>query len=336
MRQILLSISLFAIVSCGGGGGGPSTPTPTYTVGGTVSGLTSGTLVLKNNNGDDLTINANSTSFTFATALASGAAYAVTVGTQPSGQTCSVNKGTGTESSANVTNINVTCSSKTYTVGGTVSGLNASGLVLIDGTNTVSISSGVTSFEFSSMKSTGGTYQVSIQSKPSTQTCSISNASGTVTTQSIMNIAISCVNNPIFVMYDETGNGILANSGTVITNDEVYFQLFFNDPVIVNSGTPTLGLNSGGIAYYEVGSNLETQYLPVTCLPNNDYTATSLTCLGYMRFKYTVASSDSSADLAISSINLNGSSIRNSSGGILDNSIIPTKNPQRSAYLKVN
>ena len=108
------------------------------------------------------------------------------------------------------------------------------------------------------------------------------------------------------------------------------------DPVIVNSGTPTLGLNSGGIAYYEVGSNLETQYLPVTCLPNNDYTATSLTCLGYMRFKYTVGSSDSSADLAISSINLNGSSIRNSSGGILDNSIIPTKNPQRSAYLKVN
>ena len=97
-----------------------------------------------------------------------------------------------------------------------------------------------------------------------------------------------------------------------------------------------LGLNSGGIAYYEVGSNLETQYLPMTCLPNNDYTATSLTCLGYMRFKYTVASSDSSADLTISSFNLNGSSIRNSSGGILDNSIIPTKNPQRSAYLKVN
>ena len=225
---------------------------------------------------------------------------------------------------------------KIYSIGGIISGLNASGLVLIDGTNTVSISSGVTSFEFSSKKSTGGTYQVSIQSKPSTQTCSISNASGTVTTQSISNIAISCVNNPIFVMYDETGNGISANSGTVITNDEVYFQLFFNDPVIVNSGTPTLVLNSGGTAYYEVESNLETQYLPMTCYPNSDWTATHLTCLGYMRFKYTVASSDSSADLAISSINLNGSSIKNSSGGILDNSIVPTKNPQRNVYLKVN
>ena len=74
----------------------------------------------------------------------------------------------------------------------------------------------------------------------------------------------------------------------------------------------------------------------MTCYPNSDWTATHLTCLGYMRFKYTVASSDSSADLAISSINLNGSSIKNSSGGILDNSIVPTKNPQRNVYLKVN
>jgi hypothetical protein len=42
------------LVSCGGG-----SSAPTYTVGGTVSGLTSGSLVLKNNNGDDLTISAN-------------------------------------------------------------------------------------------------------------------------------------------------------------------------------------------------------------------------------------------------------------------------------------
>ena len=91
------------LVSCGGGS------TPTYTISGTVSGLTSGTLVLKNNNGDDLTINANSTSFTFVTAQASGAGYAVTVGTQPSGLTCSVSSGSGTIASANVTNVVVAC-----------------------------------------------------------------------------------------------------------------------------------------------------------------------------------------------------------------------------------
>ena len=107
MRKILLPISLVLLAGCGGGGGGS---TPTYTVGGTVSGLNaSGTLVLKNNNGDDLTINANSTSFTFATAQASGVGYAVTVATQPSGLTCSVSSGGGTIASANVTNVMVAC-----------------------------------------------------------------------------------------------------------------------------------------------------------------------------------------------------------------------------------
>src|SRR6202021_2284305 len=54
----------------GTGGGAPAT----FTVGGTVAGLTSGTLVLADNGGDDLTVSANG-SFTFATPLATGAAY---------------------------------------------------------------------------------------------------------------------------------------------------------------------------------------------------------------------------------------------------------------------
>ena len=101
---ILAVVSAVMLVSCGGGSG-----TPTYTVGGTVSGLTSGSLVLKNNAGDDLTISANSTSFTFATALVSSAGYAVTVATQPSGLTCAVTNGSGTIASANVTNVGVAC-----------------------------------------------------------------------------------------------------------------------------------------------------------------------------------------------------------------------------------
>src|SRR5262249_10165965 len=79
----------------------------TYTVGGTVSGL-SGTVVLQDNAGDDLSVTANG-SFTFATALASGAAYAVTVKTNPSGQSCTVSSGSGTVGSANVTNVAVSC-----------------------------------------------------------------------------------------------------------------------------------------------------------------------------------------------------------------------------------
>jgi hypothetical protein len=112
-RSISGAIGLALILSsCGGGGGGSSgdtTPAATYSVGGSISGLTSGSLVLKNNGGDALTVNANSTNITFATSLANSASYAVTVGTQPIGLTCSVSNGTGTVASANVTNVTVTC-----------------------------------------------------------------------------------------------------------------------------------------------------------------------------------------------------------------------------------
>ena len=58
----------------------------THQVGGTVSGL-SGTVVLQDNGGDDLSVSASG-AFTFATALAAGSAYNVTVKTNPAGQTC--------------------------------------------------------------------------------------------------------------------------------------------------------------------------------------------------------------------------------------------------------
>ena len=54
-----------------------------YSVGGTVSGL-SGTVVLQDNGADQLSVSASG-SFTFATQLASGAAYNVTVQANPSG-----------------------------------------------------------------------------------------------------------------------------------------------------------------------------------------------------------------------------------------------------------
>ena len=67
-------------------------------------------------------------SFTFATQLPGGAAYAVTVQANPSGQTCTVASGSGAIASANVTNVAVTCTANgggaTYSVGGSVSGLS--------------------------------------------------------------------------------------------------------------------------------------------------------------------------------------------------------------------
>ena len=91
----------------------------TYSVSGTVSGL-SGTVLLADNGSDQLSVSANG-AFTFATLLANNAPYNVTVLTNPTGQQCSVVNGTGTVASANVTGVSVTC------VTGTTSGTGSSG-----------------------------------------------------------------------------------------------------------------------------------------------------------------------------------------------------------------
>ncbi len=87
-----------------------NTPPVTYTIGGTIEGLTAAGLVLQDNGGDNYSATAGTAfPFTFATALTSGATYAVTVQTQPTGETCVVSDGSGT-ASANVTTVIVSCS----------------------------------------------------------------------------------------------------------------------------------------------------------------------------------------------------------------------------------
>jgi len=95
-----------------------------YTIGGTVSGL-SGSVVLQNNGADNDTVSSDG-GFTFSTAIAEGSPYAVTVSTQPTGQTCTVTNGSGTVGSANVTSVSVTCVSNDTTLTASVSTLGLS------------------------------------------------------------------------------------------------------------------------------------------------------------------------------------------------------------------
>ena len=87
----------------------------TYSVGGTVSGL-SGTAVLQDNGGDNLSLSGNG-SFTFSSPLADGVGYDVTVKTSPAGQTCVVSNGSGTVTAADVTDVAVSCTSNSATNG---------------------------------------------------------------------------------------------------------------------------------------------------------------------------------------------------------------------------
>ncbi|MBS0580712.1 MAG: hypothetical protein JSR36_15755 [Proteobacteria bacterium] len=103
------------LVACSGGGGSPA-PVNTYTVGGTVSGLVGSGLILQNNGGDNLAP-ASSGAFTFATRIASGAPYSVTVAAQPAAptQNCAVKNGSGTAGMTNVTSVAIDCTPATFT-----------------------------------------------------------------------------------------------------------------------------------------------------------------------------------------------------------------------------
>ena len=248
---ILAAAFAVMLVSCGGGSG-----TPTYTVGGTVSGLTSGSLVLKNNNGDDLTINANSTTFNFATPVASGAGYAVTVATQPSGLTCSVSDGTSTEAIANVTNVTVTCSSTTYTVGGTVSGLTSGSLVLKNNNgDDLTISANSTSFTFATPVASGASYTVTAATQPSGLICSVSDGTGTEAIANVTNVTVTCAVNTYAV--GGTVSGLASGTSVVLQVNSL------NPTTVSANGSFTFSTSLANTTNYVV--TVRTQPSGLTC-----------------------------------------------------------------------
>lgn len=117
MKKILLFVFMLVVFTggCGeevkkdsGSGGLADEPKITnYTVGGTVNGFL-GTVVLQNNEVDDLSISQDG-NFTFTASLADGSNYNVSIKTISNEQDCSVMKGSGIITGANITNIEIIC-----------------------------------------------------------------------------------------------------------------------------------------------------------------------------------------------------------------------------------
>src|ERR1035437_4142999 len=194
---ILSVITLLTFVGCGG-----PTPTPTtYTIGGAVAGLSGTGLVLQDNGGNSLPVSANG-AFVFTTPITRGGAYAVTVQTQPSGpaQSRAVANGSGT-ASANVTNIQVTCTTTvtTYTIGGTVSGLSGTGLVLQDnGADSLPVNADG-AFTFATLIDRGFPYAVTVLTQPTSpaQYCAATANGSGVASADVTNVQVACITIPI-------------------------------------------------------------------------------------------------------------------------------------------
>jgi hypothetical protein len=113
-KIIITPLPYVLLAACGGGS---SAPMSSYTVGGTVTGLSGSGLILQNNAGNDLAISAPG-AFTFTGSLSSGAAYSVTVAAQPSApaQNCVVTNGSGMVGTANVADVAVACAQVRFTI----------------------------------------------------------------------------------------------------------------------------------------------------------------------------------------------------------------------------
>lgn len=173
--------------------------TDAYTIGGSISGLASGTEVTLLNNGGDALAGIANGPFTFTTPVAYNGSYLVTVGTQPTGQVCSVGSGTGSGSdvTTNINSVQIVCSTNTFTISGSVSGLDAGEQVTLlnNGTDPFTLLADG-SFRFATPIAYGGSYQVTIGSRPVGQSCSVSNGVSTAIVTNISDVAIACSDIP--------------------------------------------------------------------------------------------------------------------------------------------
>ena len=233
-----------------------------FNVGGTVSGLSGGgSVILLNNNANPVTISANGPA-TYYSSVQSGAGYSVTVGTQPTNLFCSVSNGVNTVTGSDVTNVNVSCSSTSYTISGTVSNLTAGSVTLTNngGDDTTRSSNG--QFTFPASVQGGGSYNVAVKTQPAGQVCTVNGGNDT-------NLQANVAPTSIIV---DCANGAVSGTITGLTNSGLQISLNGSESLSPASGatnfafTTVLANSSSGTAY-----NVTVTQSPVglTCLPIN-------------------------------------------------------------------
>jgi hypothetical protein len=268
--QSAIAACLLALAACGG-----SSSNPPLTLSGTISGLTTSGLALSSN-GVNLEISSGATTFTFGPVISDGVGYDVTAPLQPSGQACTVANGSGVATTANISNVVVTCSNRTFNVGGTISGLTASGLVLANGTDTLSVPDGASSFTMPAGVAYGSSYAVTVTAQPTGLTCDVTNGAGTIGTAAVTNIAVKCTDQPLTV--GGSIRGLESATGLVLTDGTGTYMV----PASATSFTLDAPESAGSPYVVRV----QSQPTGMTCtassglgtMPTHNVTDVSITC----------------------------------------------------------
>lgn len=216
----LCALTLAAgLAACGGG-------TSKYTVGGTVTNLQYGPLVLVTN-GMEVAIQPQTDgsgklvptiNYAFPNQLDYGDAYSITlkpIGTnengttiyqQPPHQVCGPadvqgNITSDTAGRLSVINAQFVCNLATHTIGGQITGLAADTLILTNGGNQLTLTKDTatnlypTSFTFPTQVTYKTTYGVTVLQQPTGQTCTVTNGAGEMGDEDIASIRINCTTN---------------------------------------------------------------------------------------------------------------------------------------------
>lgn len=202
LKGCAITLSVFAIASCGGGGdggsgdGGTGGDSVSYKISVVTSGLTGSGLVVgvsSDAGTETMSISANGTR-SFALSLPSGSLYTVGIGTQPSGQSCSIGGSFYSTSMSSDATATVSCVS-TFSVGGGITGLTGDITLALKSPKLANIYAYLStdgSFVFSKNIANGEAYAVSVSTQPAGQTCLVANSGGIIAGSNISNVSVSC------------------------------------------------------------------------------------------------------------------------------------------------
>lgn len=159
----------------------------TFTLGGTVTGLDAGLLLVESATAQQLPV--TTTPFSFAQPIPYGTNVSVSIATHPASTFCRASNGTGTLT-APKTDVAIDCRPG-FTLSGTITGLTGSGLVLREGGTLQTLSPDAGTFDFPLVVPSGDPYAVTIAAQPTQQSCVVSNGTGTATGP-VRNIGVEC------------------------------------------------------------------------------------------------------------------------------------------------
>lgn len=198
------------------------------------NGLRKNSFLLTNNDDDSLRISANG-SYQFSTLISVGSKYFVQVKSQPDGQLCTVNNGSGAVE-VSMPAVNVACSplDKTYVIGGVISGLQGDQIVLEKNETDVLTVESNGQFQFHHPIASNSDYKITIEKQPSGQECQVTNDEGFDVTHDVNNVIVTCGIVPVEFTLGGTVTGLTL--GTVVLNNlDIHGAVVDTLPVSANS-----------------------------------------------------------------------------------------------------